>query len=55
MNQLTSYLIDKIAMFKDFPIKAIDEIAGRLDQKIFDYQDIILKEGECSNELKIVY
>ena len=31
LGQLTSYLIESVTMFKDYPFKAIEEIASRLD------------------------
>jgi len=48
-------LVENISYFSEYPMRAIEEIASRLDQKTFEYKDIILKEGDPSSELFIIY
>lgn len=55
LSKLTTYLIDHVEMFKDYPIKAIEEIAIRLDNRVYDYKEVISKQGEPSNEVMIIY
>jgi CRP-like cAMP-binding protein len=55
IGKLTTYLIDHVEMFKDYPIKAIEEIASRLDNRVYDYKDLISKQGEASSEVMIIY
>ena len=43
LSKLTTYLIDHIDMFREYPIKAIEEIASRLDNRVYNYKDIITK------------
>jgi signal-transduction protein with cAMP-binding, CBS, and nucleotidyltransferase domain len=42
-------------MFRDYPMKAVEEIASRLDNRVYNYKDIISKQGETSNEIMIIY
>ena len=39
IETLTNYIIENIPMFSEYPMKAIEEIAGRLDQRVFAYKD----------------
>lgn len=45
IRQLTTYLIENIAYFNDYPMKAVEELASRLDQRIYSYKEVIAKEG----------
>lgn len=36
-------------------MKAVEEIAGRLDQRVYGYKDVIAKQGEQLNEMMIIY
>lgn len=42
-------------MFKEYPIKAIEEIASRLNNRSYTYKDLITNQGEDSSELMIIY
>lgn len=55
IRQLTSYLIENISYFNDYPMKAVEELASRLDQRIYNYNEVIAKEGQQLNEMLIIY
>lgn len=55
LGKLTTYLIDHVEMFKKYPIKAIEEIASRLDNRVYNYKDVISRQGEPSSEVMIIY
>ena len=55
MSQLVSYLIEKIDLFGDYPMKAVEEIASRMEQKSYSFNDVILYQNEPSINLMILY
>jgi signal-transduction protein with cAMP-binding, CBS, and nucleotidyltransferase domain len=55
IRQLTTYLIENIPYFNDYPMKAVEELASRLEQRIYNYKEVIAKEGQQINEMLIIY
>jgi len=42
-------------MFSEYPMKAIEELVGKLDQRIFNNREVIKRSGETLNEIYIIY
>lgn len=56
LKQLSNYLADNISFFDDYPMKALEEIASKIDQRVFNYREVIAKEGQKDfNEMYIIY
>ena len=36
-------------------MKAVEELASRLEQRIYSYKEVIAKEGQQLNEMLIIY
>lgn len=55
IKQLTTYLAENVRMFSNYPLKAIEELAIKFEQRIFKAGETVAKHTTQLSEILIIY